>query len=211
MEIKIYNNNEVLSAISHNFLLCDAFNYILNNSKSNTLPYHNLKHSVDVLGMCMTIEPTSSITLKLAALFHDFNHSGGELSDEDNVQMAIDGITDYYNYGTENLTEKALLEIIEIIEATQYPYIIDKKDLTKNQSIIRDADLMVSMNDGFWSMGIFGLMDEMKIEDINSMVKGQISFHNSIELTNPTAKYLYDNNWSFLDTLNSFSKILKIK
>ncbi len=211
MKIKIYSNNEVLSRISKNFLLSDAFRYILNNSKSNALPYHNLKHSVDVLGMCMTIEPIFDTPLYLAALFHDFNHSGGKLSDEKNVQMAIDGVTDYYNYGGSPITEKALMEIIEIIEATQYPYIIDKKDLTKKQSIIRDADLMVSMNDGFWSMGILGLMDEMKIDDIESMVKGQINFHNSIELINPTAKYLYDNKWEFMDTLNSFTKILNIK
>lgn len=208
-DIKIYDNNEVLSVISNNILLSEAFRYIVNNSSSNNLPYHNIKHCVDVMGMCMTIDNTFDSSLFIAALFHDFNHSGGKLIDEDNIQMAIDGLTDYF-YESDYLTEKEQLEAIHIIEATQYPYVIKKEDLSKKQSIIRDADLMVSLYDGFWHMAIFGLMEEMGVDDIYAMISGQIGFHDSIELCNSVSKKMYEDNWIFKDTLNSFNKIFNI-
>ena len=63
--------------------------------------------------------------LLLAALFHDFNHSMGRRDDAFNIMEAKSGFEDFYNSSILHIN-KVLVD--EIIDATQYPYVIDSKD-----------------------------------------------------------------------------------
>lgn len=73
----------------------------------------------------------------------------------------------------------------KVLDATQYPYVIDGKDLDEYQSIIRDADLCQVYEYDWLKQNIFGLSEEMKI-DITDMIFGQKKFLEGID---PLTKY----------------------
>jgi hypothetical protein len=75
--------------------------------------------------------------LVAAAMFHDFNHSGGRFSDDVNIYVAVQGLIEQ-NKGVLSSTE--LEETVDILKITKYPFSSDPKTLA--QKIIRDADLM---------------------------------------------------------------------
>src|ERR1019366_5684420 len=89
----------------------------------------------------------------LAALFHDFNHSGGKLPDNENIKNAVSCI-------------QALLTnihplVIDCIECTEYPFV--KEPLTIEQRIIRDADLMQFRYTNWMDMIGKNLRKEMEV------------------------------------------------
>lgn len=124
-----------------------AYIWVCKNNESDSNPYHNNKHILFVFQKCMELfdiyrkeyglKSNDRINLGLAAIFHDFNHSGGKLKDDENINMAIDGLKRYLT--EENLMEK-YEDIKSIIEVTEFPH----KELELNilQKIIRDADTM---------------------------------------------------------------------
>jgi len=77
------------------------------------------------------------VNLGIAAIFHDFNHSGGKLKDNDNIMLALKGLKEYLH--EEDMMDR-YEEIASIIEATEFPH--KDIDLDILQMIIRDADTM---------------------------------------------------------------------
>ena len=65
-----------------------GFSWIMKNSTSNDLPYHNFNHLLTVVrytyGACRFYELTEKEEkeMLMAALFHDVNHSGGKETDD---------------------------------------------------------------------------------------------------------------------------------
>ena len=69
--------------------LKSALSYILKNNKSIDLPYHNLQHTLCMLNRLDEYRSFAPIPsnyeyelIQIAILFHDFNHSGGKLTDD---------------------------------------------------------------------------------------------------------------------------------
>lgn len=176
--------------IIHSFSLWKEFEYVLNENSSNFLPYHNLNHILSVMEASYTlinayIAAGEKFTeqqirnLLIAALFHDFKHSGGKLNDTDNVKKAIDCFrkfvalnnNKYYKYYTvENITE-----VENIIQMTTYPYIKPIDEIGLRGKIIRDADLAQSARADFF-ISMVGLMYEHKAE-LKTVVKNTIQFN----------------------------------
>ena len=192
-----------------------AFRFVVDNNTSNDAPYHHLNHMLRVMGFCNEackyhrIEGKSRINLLVAALFHDYNHSQGELSDGENVKAAIEGVKKWYASNEMNQTSVNLNKVIDIIKATEYPYVIKKEDLTLVQGIIRDADLMPALETDWMGNIIVGLATEMKVDSFTRMADGQRAFHEGIEMSSPWGKAVYKNEWNrVFDNLTNLRKLL---
>jgi hypothetical protein len=116
--------------------------------------------------------------LLVSAMFHDFSHSGGVHPDSVNIDTAIGGmercLRNYLNNDRE--TEAIIHECAEIIKATQYPYVIDDKDLSIRQRIIRECDVLVAFYDDMTIQTIVGLMTEMRQTSYSDFVQKYMSF-----------------------------------
>lgn len=141
-------------------------------SKSIDAPYHNAWHTINMIEDCydaylyLTGSDKGCKDLIIAAIFHDIDHSQGKHTDDINIKVALERV----NALTYNKSEVA-----NIIKATQYPYVIPAEELSLNQAIIRDADLMSSFKNTFLPHCAIGLSKEMKI-DLNKMFDGQEKF-----------------------------------
>lgn len=127
--------------------------YITENNITEN-PYHNNKHILDVFDNSMLLfelykneyelKSYDRFCLGIAALFHDFGHSGGELIDSENIDIALDELKKYLNIINES---DSYNDIKKIINATEFPH----KDLELNilQKMIRDADTMGGIDSDF--------------------------------------------------------------
>lgn len=168
------------------------------SNKSNKVPYHNLWHSLCMVKYCNEgalfegLNNSDRIDLLISALVHDMNHSGGCMSDEDNVRIAKEaGYKLYKNTNFFKDEEEFENRIGRIVNATQYPYVIPAKDLDKQQQIIRDADLIQSMENTWFTHTTCGLCSEMNV-DIEDFFDMQLSFFEDIKMNTVWGK----NRWS---------------
>lgn len=168
--------------LSRKYGFTEFLDYFRKKNHSNDLPYHNEYHSYQMVLNCFEGAQYQNISndheikiLLIAALFHDFNHSGGKLSDADNIKIAITGLytaNDCY----ELLNADSLNQCIKCIQYTQYPYIDTVPDTTL-QCIIRDADLMsvYEETDSILLSQMQGLYSEICIQ------KPELTFNDFIE------------------------------
>lgn len=189
---------EAIEIIDKYEYLQKAFKYILLNSKSNNGPYHNLNHLLTVLKYCYLGASSEGIKdekelreLLIAAIFHDVNHTIGKEKDDVNVQNSKDAIgkfvkqeeidadTDYMN---------------KLLDATQYPYVIEGKDLDLKQGIIRDADLMQVFEYNWIHQNIAGLSSELKM-DFLDFVQPQRKFLESAAFNTDWGKKMHKDKW----------------
>lgn len=167
-----------LDIINKHSELQKGFSWIMKNSTSNNLPYHNFNHLLTVVrythGACQFYELTEKEEkeMLLAALFHDVNHSGGKQNDEWNVRRAEETVTKFIEEFCSDIDSD---EVCRIIKATQYPYIIEPEDMDLKQQIIRDADLLQALEPNWIQQIIMGLSEEMNIP-MDAMITGQKSF-----------------------------------
>lgn len=183
-----------------------AFRYIVEHNKSNGAPYHSLHHMLRVMYYCNEgaefhkLDSQSRINLLVAALFHDFSHTQGKEKDPVNVAIAISGAQSWYNSNPLNETNVNIDKVKSIIKATEYvggenPYTIPAEDLTIEQAIIRDADLMPSLEVDWINTIIVGLKEEMGVDSFLRMVEGQQAFHSGIEMCSTWGKEKYEKEW----------------
>lgn len=171
------------------FNLGNYLKIVIKESKSNNAPYHNLNHVLCMVKNIYIICNNEDVkkediqTLIIAALFHDFNHSQGKKTDDENIKIAIKACNKYIE--EENLR----LNVIDIIKATQYPYVIDEKDLSKNQLIIRDCDMLQTFESNFIQQVLLGLSTELGIE-LEKFLDMQLSFLDNLKFHTKTAKEL---------------------
>ena len=136
----------ILTYCLNDTILSGILKYHLDKNKSIDAPYHNLYHCLVVADNCLegssyyNLDTVNEISLIIAALFHDFNHSMGELKDSENIKNALESFEVWYEENNSILNINKDI-VINAIKATEYPYVIDSKDLTIEQKIIRDSDL----------------------------------------------------------------------
>jgi hypothetical protein len=124
-------------------LILNAINFLNISNPSNFLPYHNIDHLWMVYNYCQKItdminnSDVKETELFIAALFHDYNHSGGKLTDNFNIDNAIEGVTLFHKAHP----EFDLNYVSYLIKCTEYPYSVLDIDLTIEAKILRDADL----------------------------------------------------------------------
>lgn len=157
-----------------------AFKYIIDKSTSNTLPYHNISHILDVFNFTYELCDYYKIEeiyskeyvdiLCISALFHDFSHSGGELSDSDNIKIAIKGSNDFIDEYFKTVDFKIDIDkykerVNMLISSTEFPH----KDMCEYDieeifiKIIRDSDLLSIRKNNSLFTTIFCLSKEFGI------------------------------------------------
>ena len=115
-------------------------------------PYHNHQHSLIVMYLASeyfantgSSSWASMFALRLAALFHDYGHSGNRFkidSDADNIALAIAGFEEWASIV--NLPKRSISTVIEAISCTQYDAktnSMPKEPKTDIQKALRDADV----------------------------------------------------------------------
>jgi len=141
--------------------------FFMKLNSSSKLPYHNFYHIVCMInnvfeGAChLDLRREEKRALVVAAIFHDFDHSGGKVTDDVNVNLALKrfndcqwvaerqqfselivGLVDWtrvdWSQGILDPDEVKLTK--EAIAITKYPY--DRDPVSAVERVIRDADLM---------------------------------------------------------------------
>jgi hypothetical protein len=186
-------NLPILKIIDKYDLLKKGFKFILLNNPSNNAPYHNLNHLLTVtkqtyyaLDYMTMLDDDKVEPLLLAALFHDYNHSMGEKKDNFNIEDAKLGLKTFVDI---EKIDFDLEFMYSILDATQYPYVIEGKDLNIYQSIIRDADLFQVFEYDWVKQCIVGLSSEMNTS-INDLIVGQRKFLESIKFLTSYGKHI---------------------
>jgi hypothetical protein len=171
-------------------------NYISENNITENA-YHNNKHMIDVFNNSMTLfdeyqeeyelTENDKLHLGLAALFHDFNHSGGKLKDDENIELALTSLKEYLDS-----TNKSGLynDIKHIIIATEFPH----KDINPDilQKIIRDADTMGGITDD-WMSVVKSLAKEYN-KTLQEFIPTQIKFLDTVKFNTDYCNGLLANN-----------------
>lgn len=189
---------EGIEIIRYHPLLQEAFAHIVKNSSSNYLPYHNLNHLLTVLKYSDYIAREEGVyydkrlPLWIAALFHDVNHSGGELKDSENIKNAKNEFHQFCII--HGLTEEFRVEVDSIIEATEFPYTKPSSNLKKFQEIIRDADMMQQFEYNWINQTTLGLAKENKIST-EELIPKQRHFLESIIFLTKSANAFKKKNW----------------
>lgn len=198
IKIKESKHLEAIEIIDKYEYLQKAFKYILLNSKSNNGPYHNLNHLLTVLKYCYLGALSEGIKdekelreLLIAAIFHDVNHTIGKEKDDVNVQNSKDAIDKFVKQEEIDVDTDYMNKLLD---ATQYPYIIEGKDLDLKQGIIRDADLMQVLEYNWIHQNIAGLSSELKM-DFLDFVQPQRKFLESAAFNTNWGKKMHKDKW----------------
>lgn len=172
---------------------------------SHYLPYHNRYHSRCMVMNCHeaavyhNLNKSDSRSLIAAALFHDFNHSGGQFADDVNIKKAVSGFEKANQWVTAHgatitsLSEEEFLKAIDTIRITEYPYTKDPE--SQIQKIIRDADLMQVYEEDQDQLvkQFLGLKDEVEllkrlVFTKDQWISGNREFYNNVVWNTEWAK-----------------------
>lgn len=172
-------------------------------------PYHNFRHTIHVFcqvylgGKFEKLNKTNMRALLIAALFHDYGHSGKMGNDKAEIAKAIMALEEHI------LDEDRLKlpKIKELIRMTEWPhdYLGDESEAIK---ILRDADLSQVLDDVWWQQIIFGLSEEFGETEVN-MLRKQINFLSGLSFHSAWGKKTYQPKISSrIIELNEFLDIL---
>jgi len=193
-------NNTLLSEISR-LGLQPAYYYVMDTNPSSGLPYHNNYHLQQVCKFALMgadfykLSDMDKRLLAVAAIFHDYDHSGSGKDDDINIKRAVDAFVkfnldvkkfgEFSSYFNEEETEV----IIDLIKATRYPYINNTETLL--QEIIRDSDILQGIfADDYINKIVLGIAKENGIPE-DKMISGQIGFLKSTKFCTDWATNMY--------------------
>jgi hypothetical protein len=177
--------------------LVDLLKYFFEHNKS-TAEYHSNYHAICVALNCyegawhQKLSESETKTVVLAGIFHDFNHSGGTFSDDENIKRAVLGLSQAHipevrrslssNYKP-NLLPDEFEQTVQTLVITKYPF--EKEPVTIMEQIIRDADLMqpYEQDDKVLKNQYHGLLTEIERTypmkfTANEFAAGQLSWLN---------------------------------
>lgn len=150
--------------------LDDEWALIKRNEPLRTNPYHNVYHTA-----CMIVNAAEAYNyysndegkypnedrkfLIAACLFHDYDHSGGKLTDKMNIAYANKAVLENKFWSWTESDAHAKQEIIKLICVTEFPFI--REPLTLQEQIIRDCDLLQMLEPDWMDQIFVGLYTEM--------------------------------------------------
>ena len=164
--------------------LAGYFRVLIFHAKNLTRPYHNLRHMLHVTWLCYQAAEfyRDRLTLRqirnllIAALFHDFDHSGhphpgADDPDGINIGCAIAALRRHIVP-----EDRPFLPAIKaLIEATNYPYAGAGEQLDLSGQIIRDADLAQSLSPAWIQQVVIRLARERHLSPLE-ILKMQPAF-----------------------------------
>jgi hypothetical protein len=137
------------------------------------------------------LPPRQMRILLIAALFHDFDHTGRPYPGENdpdgiNIEIAIAGLRRYLAPEDNPLKPK----IEALIDATHFPYKIDSEKLDLLGNIIRDADLAQALSPVWIQQVVIGLARESGVKPL-AMLEAQSSFLATLRFNTRWAQQLF--------------------
>ncbi len=188
----------IIEIISKYDYLKSAFKYVILNNKSNAAPYHNLNHLLTVtkgIYDAMQYEGMGKDKklkeMLILGLFHDFNHSAGKKTDDKNISDAKKALIEFLK---EEKIDADIDFMEKVLDATQYPYVIETKDLDIYQKIIRDADIIQVFQYNWIHQSVFGLSQELNMDFI-PFIQGQKKFLAAVEFNTSWGKEMKKENY----------------
>ena len=170
------------------------FRLIFYHAQNLDNPYHNFRHLYHVMWLCYSaclfygkyFSARKMRNLLIAAMFHDFDHTGVAGPDSVNIERAVAALRKYI------LPEDwdHLAEIENLIQLTQFPYEIPSDKVNLPARILRDADVSQALNPAWVQHVVFGLAKEWGKKPIE-VLRTQGAFHNSIEFATNWAKEMF--------------------
>lgn len=209
-------------------ILKDEIDHYLDRNPSAIKPYHNNVHMCSVWDIAQFIwekekvtttsgsrqdvtiypEPDATMSLMLAAMFHDFGHSGGVTTDSVNIETAIGAVLEFYKTtktfsrfkrSNGDVTRQAnvthLFSVaVSAIRCTEFPFVTEPQGLL--QECLRDADLLYTAIIGKPELVLEDLREEMEVRlgrkiTYTEMLEGQKTFLNNATLYTETGKQLW--------------------
>lgn len=166
---------------------------LFKEAKNLELPYHNLGHIGNVLFLChdacmyyldqrvgknFLLNERQMRNLLIAAIFHDFDHTGEGNDDWKNIRFAIAALNQYILPKDAPYFE----EIADLIRATKYPYDDTAEELSLSAKILRDADKCQALSVSWLQQVIIGFSREWKKPRLD-VFKAQLSFFGSLKFS----------------------------
>ena len=170
------------------------FSIVFINAQNLHNPYHNFRHMLHVTWLCYLackyyadkLSPREMRNLLIAALFHDFDHSGMMGNDDLDIIRAIRGMRKYLLPEDRPFAD----EIAEVMQATEFPHKTPSEKLPLLQQIIRDADMAQSMSNAWIQHVIFGLALEWNKKPID-VLKAELPFHEMLKFYTDWGKSMF--------------------
>lgn len=147
-------------------------------------PYHNVRHMLHVFwesydgAVQMGLDRRQMRNLLIAALMHDYNHTGVKNDDSVNIQRALEALN--MNLLPEDLPY--MDEISTMIKCTKFPY--DCQEYTQDQLILRDADKSQTFSLAWVQAILYGLGKELNMS-YEEMLKLQRPFLVNMKFETP--------------------------
>jgi len=164
--------------------LTHYFQSVINNARNLKHPYHNFRHMFHVTWLCYDageyyfnrrlLDGRQIRNLLIAAMFHDFDHSGRTGNDDLNIELAIRGLKKHLH----KIDEPWFHDICTLIKFTEFPHKIKSDSLSLSAQILRDADLSQGLSPVWVQEIIFGLSSEMCVSPIEVFKMQQGFFSN---------------------------------
>lgn len=174
--------------------LAHYFKAIMEYANNLANPYHNFRHMFHVLWLCSVACEYYSIKISkrdvrnlfIAAMFHDFDHSGKSGNDDLNIELAIRGLRKHI------LPEDKpyLLEIEGLIRITEYPHKESGDQLTLTGQILQDADLGQALADVWIQQVVISLSEEWGVTP-KAVLEMQEKFLGELRFSSEWAKHQF--------------------
>ena len=127
--------------------------------------------------------------LLIAALFHDFDHTGKSGPDSVNIERALSALRKHLLA----VDWQHVHEIAELIRLTEYPYTVPCEKLNPETAeglsalILRDADLSQALSPAWIQQVPLGLATEWGKSPLD-VLKKQVSFHQGLHFNTGWAR-----------------------
>jgi hypothetical protein len=158
--------------------------------------YHNFRHMMHVFWLCYLaciyyrseLSPRRMRNLLIAAMFHDFNHSGKKEPDRKQIQRA----TDSFLMNVLEEDNESIADILTFIRLSEYPYQLPSVSsmIELEVQILRDADLSQALNVAWIQQVIFGLAEEWGKEPIE-ILETQEKFLSDLKFSTDWARRMF--------------------
>lgn len=203
------NNARLLKTLSA-YGLMGAYEYINRPEFATNLPYHNTKHCLVVARWChdlAVLDPQIASyqmrVLLLAAMFHDFGHTG-KRPDSNNIEIACAGFIEYAKsvawitetdkYEQQRINFRFVEDVTDLIRVTEFPFVREPKSAL--ECIIRDADLLQSLEPDHCEVILEGLRSELSnmngtLISVPEMCKAQMKFLSECKFYNNRAESIF--------------------
>lgn len=161
--IKIFNNDENLYAGGDLWYYAKKI-FFAKNVKNGFHGYDHMTHVVcevyDAIQIAK-INPVYARALLIAAIFHDYGHSGdGSKSDSFNIERAVKAVKRHLQKDD----KPHIKFIISLVRSTEWSNVVGHNTLEQDIfiNILRDADMSYMFSDSWMHFVIFGLSTEQK-------------------------------------------------